>query len=330
MKSKVGLIAPQRNILWITLMVSCLLLMAGCHSNKSEETATTPVNPSTSPSTPNSSDLQKQHEKAERKFRPEIETQRQRNQKEAEQNLSPEAIDAVQQTEQAIQAIAANKKDTAMAAIERATGKINILLARNPASALIPVGVQVVVLDTAPLDVKTIDQLVQQATTAVKAKDLPTARVLLAALVSELRIRTTDLPLATYPAALSQAARFLDQGKNQEAGTVLLTALNTLVIVDRVIPLPLILSQAAVRAAESQQQQNKQAALTLLETARNELNRSRALGYLSDAPEYQALDKQISHLESAIKGKSDTSSLFSELRDKLSAFVKRQKDHQRR
>ena len=70
--------------------------------------------------------------------------------------------------------------------------------------------------------------------------------------------------------------------------------------------------------------------MPLLETARNELNRSRALGYMSDDPDYHTLDKQISGLESAIKGKGDLSMMFSQLRDKIAAFLKRRKDRERR
>jgi hypothetical protein len=128
---------------------------------------------------------------------------------------------------------------------------------------------------------------------------------------------------------LQQAAQLLDQGKNQDAGKVLLTALNTLVMVDHVIPLPLILAQAAIDAANSQPQ-NKDIALTLLKTARNEANRSRLLGYLSSDSEYKGLDDEISSLESAINGKGDTSSMFSHLRDRISAFLKRQKEHEQR
>jgi hypothetical protein len=51
------------------------------------------------------------------------------------------------------------------------------------------------------------------------------------------------------------------------------------------------------------------------------------LGYMSDDPEYKALDNEISTLESAVKGTNDTSSMFSHLRDRTSAFLKRQKEH---
>ena len=319
-ESSVSLIKVE----FIFFLVSCLLAIAGCSSGKPSGVTdkSEPANTSPAPAP----DFQKQRQQAEEQLRPGIEAERQKDQKEAEQSLDQDAIAAIQQTESAIKAIAANNKNDAMASIEAATGKINVLLARNPASALIPVHVEVGVIDVAPEDIKTIDVIVQGAADATKQRHLPGARILLASLVSELRIHTTFLPLATYPAALQQAARLLDQGKNQDAGNVLLTAVNTLVIDDRVIPLPLILAQAAIDAANAQRQ-NKDAALTLLQTAKNEANRSLHLGYMSDDPEYKALDNEISTLESAVKGPNDTSSMFSHLRDRISAFLKRQKEH---
>jgi YfdX protein len=318
-------IVPLIKVEIIVFFVSCLLAVVGCSSNKPN--GVTGATETAKASPPPASDFEKQHQEAEKQFRPQIEAQRQQDQKEGEQALDQEAIAAVEQTENAIKSIAANNKNDALASIERATGRINILLARNPTSALIPVHVEVGVIDVAPADIKLIDQMVQRATDATKERHLPAARLLLAALVSELRIHTTFVPLATYPAALQQAARLLDQGKNQDAGGVLLTALNTLVIDDRVVPLPLILAQAAIESADAQRQ-NKDKALALLQTAQNETNRSLHLGYMSDDSEYKALDRDISALESAIKGTSDTSSMFLHLRDRISAFLKRQKEHE--
>ena len=327
MRNKMGSTAPFMKVALIISVMSCLLFIAGCNSTKPNDK--TGVTEPTKASLPPTSDLQKQHQEAEQQFRPDIETQRQQNENEAKQTLDQDAIAAVGLTGAAIKSIAANKKDEALTSIERATGKINILLARNPASALIPVSVDVLVIDTAPADPKVIDQIVQRATDATKHRDLPVARILLASLVSELRIHTTSLPLATYPAALQRAAQLLDQGKNQDAGNVLLTAVNTLVMVDHVIPLPLLLAQAAIDAANSQRQ-NKDIALTLLKTARNEANQSRLLGYLSSDSEYKGLDDEISSIESAIEGKADTSSMFSHLRDRIAAFLNKQKQHEQR
>jgi 5-methylcytosine-specific restriction endonuclease McrA len=312
---------------FITFTMCCLLVVSGCSSNKpSGVTAATESAKTSSPPAP---DFQKQHQQAEQQFRPQIEAERQKDQKEADQALDQDAVAAVEQTDDAIKSIAQNNKADALAAIERATGKINILLARSPASALIPVHSEVVVIDSAPADVKAIDLIVQRATDAVKQRDLPAARILLASVVSELRIRTTSLPLGTYPAALQQAARLLDQGKNQDAGNVLLTAVNTLVTVDHVIPIPLLLAQSAIDAANSQRQ-DQQIALTLLQTAKNEADLSRHLGYLGDESEYKALDQEIASAETAIKGKNDTSSVFAQLRDRISAFLKREKEQAQR
>jgi hypothetical protein len=325
MRNETGSNASLTKVGFSIFVMSCLIVIAGCNSSKpNDKTAITEPPKVSSPSTP---DFQKQQQEAEQQFRPDIEAQRQQNEAQAKGTLDQDAIAAVELTREAIKSITENKKDDALASIERATGKINILIARNPASALIPVSVEVVVVDTAPVDPKEIDQIVQRAADATKHRELPLARILLASLVSELRIRTTSLPLATYPGALQQAAQLLDQGKNQDAGKVLLTALNTLVMVDHVIPLPLILAQAAIDAANSQRQ-NKDIALTLLKAARNETNQSRLLGYLSSASEYRDLDDEISSLESAIKGSGDTSSMFSHLRDRISAFLKRQKEHE--
>jgi hypothetical protein len=273
---------PLTTLRLIPFVALCLFVIAGCNSDRSKQNASTAEPAKTaSPSTNRPADVQKQHQQAEQKFRPEIEAERQQSQKEAEQSVDQDAIAAIDQTAAAIKAISENNKGEALAAIERATGKINILLARNPSSALIPVDVEVSVIDTAPADPKLIDQIVQAATDATKRRALPAARILLASVVSEIRIHITSIPLATYPLALQQAARLLDQGKNQDAGNVLLTALNTLALTDHVIPLPLILAQAAIDAANSQRQ-NKDAALTLLQAARQETDRSRRLGYLSD------------------------------------------------
>jgi len=326
MRNEMASSVPLTKVELILFIVSCLLAIAGCNSSKPKDTTGTTEQAKISSSPPPA--FEQKHQEAEQQVRPEIEAQRQQNKNEAERRLDQEAIAAIEQTEEAIKSIAESKKDDALASIERATGKIHILLARNSSSALIPVSVEVVVIDIAPADPKVIDQIIQRATVATKQRDLPAARILLSSVVSELRIRSTSLPLATYPAALQQAAQLLDQGKNQDAGKVLLTALNTLVMVDHVIPLPLILAQAAIDAADSQRQNNKDLALTLLQTAKNEANRSRQLGYLSSDSEYKGLDNEISNLESAIKGKGDTSSMFSHLRDRISAFLKRQKEHE--
>jgi len=275
-------------------------------------------------------DIKKQQQSAERQVRPEVEKERQQAEQQAAKTLDQEAIAAVQDTQRAINLIAAKKNNEALSAIEQATGKINILLARNPSTALIPVHFEVDVIDLAPQDSKAINDLAQAASTALKDKNYPTARVELENLMSEIRLRTSNLPLATYPDALKQAAQLLDQKKPDDANRVLLTALNTLVVVDHVTPIPVVLAKAAITAAQDQRQKDKNAAQELLEAAKNQLQRSKDLGYEAADPEYASLNDQISNLEKQLKGNGDTGSVFAELRNKLDAFLKRKSDQVRR
>lgn len=316
-------------ILGVSLLL-CLAL-ASCSSTKSDRSSAAGATPERTPSQSQSRpDLQKQRNDAEQQARPEIDKQRQDAQQQAEKTLDKEAISAIEETNRAVNAIAANKTEEALAAIERATGKINVLLARNPANALIPVSLQVEVIDAAPRESKAILELAQDASRAVDARDFPAARVLLYGLTSEIRVRTYNLPLASYPIALTEAARLLDQKKTHEANTVLLTAINTLAAIDRVTPLPLVLARAAIDQAREQSEKDKAMAQTLLETAKKELQRSKDLGYAGRDPEYAALNSDISNLEKQVKGNEDATSVFAKLEDRFSAFLKRQSERERR
>jgi hypothetical protein len=324
--------------IWLLVIASSLALCLGtisCTSTKSSN-ETTSTDASTKPpaqtqtQTQNPPDFDKQRQDAEQQARPGVEKERKQAEEEAGKSLDQDAIAAIAKTQVAIDAIASNKTDKALQAIEQATGKINVLLARNPASAFIPVSVHVEVIDAAPHDSKIIKALAQQVSTTVAAKDYPAARVVLDALTSEIRVRTYSLSLAAYPDALKEAVRLLDQKKNDDASNVLLTALNTLLVVDRVTPLPLVLAREALNAAQAKSQNDKAAAQTLVQTAKSEIERAKELGYAAQAPEYAALSADISSLEKQLKGKSDASSVFAKLEDKLSGFLKRQSQQERR
>jgi hypothetical protein len=257
---------------------------------------------------------------------PAIERQREQIRQQADEILVKEAISAIEETQRAIDAINANLTSEALSALERASGKINVLLARNPATALIPVSQEVVIFDTAPEDIDSIVEIADAAEAAIVLDDYPAARALLYGLMSELRVRTYNLPLATYPAALTETARLLDQKKNEEARMVLTSALSTLVAIDQVTPIPLLLAREAINEAQSRRDNDKESALAFLDAARYELGRAMALGYSAQDPEYKALRDDISDIEKQIKRNEDTSSLFSKLQERLSRFLKRQSE----
>jgi hypothetical protein len=315
----------------MAIVTSCLMLIAGCSSNeRPSSTAQAKSQVQAQPQPQSKPNFQQQRQAAESQARPDIEKEREQAKQKADQSLDQDAIAAVTQTQTAIDDIAANKKSDAMSAIEAATGKINVLLARNQAAALIPVASEVDVIDAAPLDENAVQALNHHVAEAVRVKDYPTARLLLYSLMSEIRLRIYNLPLATYPTALKDAARMLDQGQNDQARNVLLTALNTLAVVEKVTPIPVVLARAAIDAAQQQSQKDKNTAQTLLATAKNQLQRCQDLGYAADTADYGALNTNIAQLDKQLKGNGDTGELFAKLKDELSSFFNRQSAQERR
>ena len=269
--------------------------------------------------------LEMQLNRAEQQARPDLEKWRNEAEQQALKTLDKDAIAAIEQAAQAIDSITAGKTADALKGIEEATGKVNIVLARNPELALIPVSVEALIIDTAPRDIGDIKKLADAADGAISLDDFPTARALLGALRSEVRIRTYNLPLGIYPTALQEAARLLDKN-SQAASIALLAALNSLVTVDQVAPLPLLVAQEAINQAQTSAQKDKNATQKVVETAEFELNRAMALGYAAQDPEYEALKDDISKLKKQLKGSEDTTSAFSKLKERLEAFLKRKSD----
>jgi hypothetical protein len=213
--------------------------------------------------------------------------------------------------------------DEAKASIERALGKLDVVLARDPSAALAAVGAEVRVIDLAPTDPRAIRDIAKAAERAVDERDYPRARVLLDGLISEIRVRTYSLPLTSYPVALREASLLLDQKKPDEAGSVLRGALSSLVIVDQTTPLPLILAQTAIEQAQAERDKDKAAAQRHLAFARAELERARLLGYAGNDPEYQTMNDEISDVERQLRGTDNTTSAFARLRERVAAFFKR-------
>jgi hypothetical protein len=212
--------------------------------------------------------------------------------------LVDEAVSALDETQAAIYAIDAGKNQEAIDALARATGKLEIILAREPNLALVPAANSVIKHDVlaAPKDVKALSDRVEDL---IDKGRLQEARRLMEGLASEMVIRTSNLPLGTYPDAIKRAAVLLGEQKPQEAKRVLLNALSTIVVTETIIPLPIIRAEASVKAArvlaakESRTQEDKQAIAAELQKAREQIELAQALGY--------ATKKELDDLQDAIK-----------------------------
>jgi len=263
----------------------------------------------------------------------EIEQERQKATNEAQSSLDQDAIAAIAETRNAINAIDQENTRESIQALERATGKLDILLARYPELALVPVSTQITIIDLAPRDFDLIEPIRDEAKRAVNEEDFPTGRALLYNLVSEIRTSTVNLPLETYPDAMKESARLLHQGRTDEARAVMQLALTTLVVTEQSRPIPLINALTELAAAmalaaqgqdqQNQDQQNRDQVLRLLEDARTQLKLARELGYARRDPEYKELDRAIRDIARQIRAKEKTESPFAKLREKFSSFFNR-------
>lgn len=263
----------------------------------------------------------------------EIEQEKQKATNEAQSSLDQDAVAAIEETRNAINAIDQENTQESIQALERATGKLDILLARYPELALVPVSTQITIIDLAPRDFDLIEPIRDEAKRAVNEEDFPTGRALLYNLVSEIRTSTVNLPLETYPDAMKESARLLHQGRTDEARVVMQLALSTLVVTEQSRPIPLINALTGLAAAmalaaqgqdqQNQDQQNQDQVLWLLEDARTQLKLARELGYARRDPEYKELDRAIRDIERQIRAKEKTESPFAKLREKFSSFFNR-------
>lgn len=235
-----------------------------------------------------------------------------------------EASEALAQVYVALDALEAKNTKGALAALEKSTGKLNILLARKPDLALVPIDVSVKTIDLVA-DLETIRNIKRAAIQALKEDHFQVLRDELAKLASELQITKVELPLATFPEAMKSAAALIDKGKTDEAKVVLYTALNTLVVSEERIPLPILRAQALIAQAitDDASKDKKKKVLALLDNAEYQLIMAEELGYGDRDREYKELNKAIKELKKSVKDDGDSQALFEKFKTKLADFKKR-------
>jgi len=233
--------------------------------------------------------------------------------------LVAEAVSALQDTQAALDFLAANDSPRALDALARATGKLDIVLAAEPQLAVAPVDVRISTHDLIATPAA-VSALRKQAEVALGEDRLQDARQLIADLASEQVITVTGLPLATYPAAIKQAAALVHDGKAAEAAGTLEAALSTLVVEETVIPLPLtraeaLLARARPLSEKSQRSADEKVRLQqLLRDAHGQLDLARALGYATKT-DLDALYGALNAIERNAEGTQSGEGLFDRLKD---------------
>ncbi len=237
------------------------------------------------------------------------------------------AVGALRATESAIVALDKKDKAKAMSHLEKALGKLDVVLSLDPDLKLAPISIGSTVIDT-DLNVKTINKIKMQAMALMKEGRLQDARPLVASLASEIVIRVSEIPLGTYPAAIKKAVPLIEKDKLKEAKTVLITALSLLVVEDRVVPLPVVRAEALLAEAElltenAKRTKSQEADLkNMLTKARKQLELAEVLGY-GQASDFTSLYKQIAEISKKTAGGKSSSGFFNAIKKDLISLRKK-------
>ena len=195
-----------------------------------------------------------------------------------------EAVSALALTKSALAALDEKESARALATLAEVTGKLELIVAREPTLALAPVDVRTIVHDLFA-NTETIEAMTDEALDALKHGEVQQARHVLALLASEIVITVTNIPLASYPAAVKAVVPLIDQGKIEEAKAALQSALSTLVEERSVLPLPVLRAKLLLKRAEplvedgQRSEASNERLETLLNEARQQLEMAELLGY---------------------------------------------------
>lgn len=235
-----------------------------------------------------------------------------------------EAVAAVGETRSALKDLDENKTSDALSALEQATGKLEIILARDPKLALAPTGVTAATYNIYGT-VDAVKAATRKAENLLDEGRIQDARRILHGLASETDINVTNIPLATYPAAIKQAASLIGEGKTKEAKEVLQSALNTMVVTQTVIPLPVVTARQLLKEAEKlagkqNRSANENKRLTaLLDASHQSITMAETLGYGSKE-DFSSFYKELSLIEDKTSGGKSGAGFFDKIKDSMAAM----------
>lgn len=269
---------------------------------------------------------------------------------ERRKTLLNDATRALEETQAAVKALDEGDTQAALDALAVATGKLQSVVARDPALALAPVDVQLLQRDLLG-DVETIEAAREVIEDLVGDGRVQEARPLMREFASEIIVETTNLPLATYPDALLRATAQIDAGEVETAKQTLATALGTVVVTEDVIALPVLRAQLLIDAAQNALDGDEATAAEAdvadsastetesadeagaddteplspgeyIEAARNQLRMAEALGYGGEG-DFEELYDNLDELDEKIDAEQDNGGIFDRIGDSFTRLKQR-------
>ncbi len=234
--------------------------------------------------------------------------------------VTKEAVRAVELTQKVLIDVAHKDKKSAIKDIEGAIGKLEVALSAEKAPKILPIDVTLRSTEYIG-DSKKIKAVIHDVKDLLSDGKIQEARVLLDTLRSEVDVITTGIPVATYPDALKLASKYLHNNELTKADAILTTALSTLVREISVVPIPVIKVQGLIVEASHIAKKDKKQALKDLQVAKDELQKAKLLGYVSQSDvTYKDLETAIEKTEKEIKGKNKAEKLFENLIKNIKSF----------
>ncbi len=243
---------------------------------------------------------------------------------ERHQKVEQEALAAITGTQHALMTLKKGDTKQAMALLQDVSGKLDILLAKYPGLNLIPANIEANVYDF-DNDAKQVEKIVDAADDLLGDHRVQDARKILNQLVSEVRITTINIPLGTYPQAIKDAVKLIDQGKTKEAEEALYDVLNMLVEMTEIMPLPVLRAETLLTAASEYEHKSdltKEASRTeiliLTDAAKDKLKLAEILGY-GNKDDYKVLYDSIDELKDVIHSEKSAAT-WDKIKNGFSAF----------
>lgn len=236
--------------------------------------------------------------------------------------LLAEAALAIDDTKKALAFLDKKNSKEALAALERVTGKLELIISRQPGLALAPIDMNVAVQDLLA-DPDTVKVILKEARDLLGDGEVQKARPLLANLSSEMVFSTINIPLATYPQAIKAVARLIDENKLNEAKTALEAALSTLVVNDVIVPLPVLRAELLLKEAEklaeksNRSEKENESLSNQLSEARKQVRLAEVLGY-GQKKTYKPIYEQIDQIEKKSRGGKSGRGWFDNIKKKVS------------
>ena len=232
-----------------------------------------------------------------------------------------EVVEGLRNTILALRALHKNNKVAAKEALKKATKFFDAALKKDPKLDMVPIGEDIIVNDFTG-DAKLVRHIKDSAVSLLQDNDTQAARAILAPLEDQMTISTEYLPMKLYPEATKQAQKDLARGDTKAAFGDIVTALNSVVVEEVIIPIPLLTAQDLVAEASKLGKKDKTKALKLLNSAQDELQKALLLGYTKKhSKAYRSLNNEIQSIKHAIKGGNSVVKMYEHIKHSFESLL---------